>query len=79
MSQANISVLWQPVAVFMITASFGCLVLILTKYRGYHYGLHLIARALLFVIFLAGGFVDSSSCRPAIRQGSLGRIAPGSL
>jgi len=61
MAQASISALWRPLAAFIMTASFGCLFLMLTKYRRYHYSQHWIARALLFVMFLAGGFLVMSS------------------
>ena len=56
MPQLPIS-LWQAVMALIMIASFCGLVWMLPRYTGYRLGKQLIARALLFVTFVAGGFL----------------------
>jgi hypothetical protein len=57
MGQLELSTLWQSAAAFAMTASFACLLLLLTKHRGHLRNFRWIPPVLLCVTLLAGGLL----------------------
>ena len=57
MTQLELSPLWQSAPAFVMTASFACSVLLLTKYRADLRKLRWVLPSLLCVTLLAGGLL----------------------
>ena len=57
MERLALSAVWQSAAAFVMTASFACSLLLLTKYRTYFPQLRWMPPVLLCVTLLAGGLL----------------------